>query len=394
MTIRMTKDRQNILVLDSQGDLRKRWGKGNPPWRAHYSAPNSLPLPSGTIPDGMEKIAVLIATPAEYSAWLAASARRTDWTPAVILLTEDAELAGHWNRLGFQSGVTFLCRDAPPDRLWRAVDEALSAHPDFPGPVVFRNRRAGNTPKGSSPSAGKSKKFPAGKGFSSAIQFKEDWVKVVAHDIRSPLSIINGYATLLQEDRHQMSEQGKMILERIQDTGGWMIDLIDNILDLSMIEEGRLTLKCAPVQLDVIMNTIVDRLKMLAESKSICLGFEPSGDSSHYFLDHHKIEQVLQNLVTNGIKFSSAGGRIGISCQAEQDLVTFSVEDTGQGLTREQAKRIFDKYFRQAPCSHLGSGLGLAIAKSLVESHGGEIWVESTPGKGSKFSFTVVPQSA
>jgi signal transduction histidine kinase len=224
------------------------------------------------------------------------------------------------------------------------------------------------------------------------LHLKNDWMRIVAHDIRSPLSIINGYVTYLQENEGGLSDQGNEVLSRIRNTGQRLLGLLNNIMTLASLEEGRLELECLPCRPGDIFSAVVENLQGLAEFKHVQLTSSAEGAEPSYNLDHIKIEQVLQNLVSNAIKFTPSGGRIHLEIRAAGDQVLFSVQDTGVGLTQEQVDHVFEKFTRYSSTEQEGDGLGLAIAKALVDLHGGRIWVESQPGKGSTFSFTVTPQ--
>ncbi|MEE8436104.1 MAG: HAMP domain-containing sensor histidine kinase [bacterium] len=402
----MKKSLRKILILDAKHRFMERWEEALGDWEVIFPEATG---PAATFrPEPVEVLAV-IGTPGALAGAFAGTFAGTfakeksshpdseHRNPAFILLTEDRELARHGNRIALPPGIRFLAHDASGAEIKRVIEEISRARQEG---AQDSTSHAGDTQNSTTQERRKSAetstapwRFPEGKRFSSEIQFKEDWVKVVAHDIRSPLAIINSYARMLREAQYEISGQARLILERIQDTGGWMIDLIDNILDLSMIEEGRLTLKFKPVRLEEILSSVGAKMKFLADSKQVRLEWDASGDQNLYQLDHLKIEQVLHNLVTNGIKNSSEGDRIHISGNGDGGKVLFHVEDTGRGMTKEQAGGIFDKFSPQTSEVQSGKGLGLAIAKSIVELHGGKIWVESTPGKGSVFSFTVVPHS-
>ena len=394
----MKKSLRKILVLDDKHRLMERWEEALGEWDVTFSTASGTGAPHR--PDAEEVLAV-IGTPGALAEMEASHPDSEHRNPAFILLTEDRELARHGNRIPLLSGIRFLAHDAPGAEIKRVIEEISQAWQEGGGSSRPQNSTSpgGETQEARKPAETSNKTsaeswdFPQGRRFSSEIRFKEDWVKVVAHDIRTPLAIINSYARILREARYEISGQARLILERIQDTGGWMIDLIDNILDLSMIEEGRLTLKFKPVRLEEILSSVGTKMKFLADSKQVLLEWDAGGDRTLYQLDRLKVEQVLHNLVTNGIKNSSKGDRIHISGRGDGGAVLFQVEDTGRGMTREQAGGIFDKFSPQTSEIQSGKGLGLAIAKSIVELHGGEIWVESTPGKGSLFSFTVVPHS-
>ena len=223
------------------------------------------------------------------------------------------------------------------------------------------------------------------------ILFQEDWVKVVAHDIRSPLTLINSYTSMLLRDGFKDEAQVRLIVERIRNSGQWMIALVDNILDLALLEEGRLGLKYTLTPLEDILSMACDNMRSLAENAQVTLEWGATGDSTPYRVDHLKIEQVLQNLIGNGIKHSEKGGRVLVRASAEEDSLLFSVRDWGRGMSLEETSGIFDRFTSTASSTQLGRGLGLTIANTIVKLHGGAFQLESGLGQGSIFSFTIVP---
>ena len=397
----MKNNRGKILLMGAKHDFLERWGEVLGEWEVIFIEDSGRVRDTARVEDtepappnqpNREEVLAVIGTAgalAKFDSPPSASHRRG---AALILLTEDRDLVSHGNRIALPSGIHFLAHDASGAEIKRVLEAVSRARQEGAQSSTTQDSKDRVRQK-STETPRESWQFPEGKRFSSEIRFKEDWVKVVAHDIRSPLAIINSYARMLREPRYGISGQARLMLERIQDTGGWMIDLIDNILDLSLIEEGRLTLKFKPVRLEEILSSVGTKMKFLADSKQVRLEWDAFGDQKPYQLDHLKIEQVLHNLVINSIKNSNEGDRIHISGTGNDGEVMFQVEDTGRGMTKEQAEGIFEKFSPQTSEIPSGKGLGLAIAKSIVELHGGKIWVETTPGKGSVFSFTVVPQS-
>ena len=221
---------------------------------------------------------------------------------------------------------------------------------------------------------------------------KNDAVTTAAHDIRSPMSVILGYADVLLNTDDSLSASSRGMVERIRNACGRLLELVDRILDLSVIESGAMPMTYRATRLSELIAVTVETLKGMIDSKNIALNVAVSGDDAAYAIDEQMALQVLQNVLSNAVKFSAPGGKITVTSKGSPQEVSFSVSDTGAGLSQEQQARVFDRFSRFAPDSEQGSGLGLAIAKALVERHGGKISVESEPGKGATFHFTLIPQ--
>ncbi len=232
----------------------------------------------------------------------------------------------------------------------------------------------------------------SGSVLPDAIRFRDDWVKIVAHDVRSPLSIIISYASMLLKHGYEMGDEARMIVERIHSTGYWAIELIDNVLDLALLDGGMMALNPESTTISAILSNICQTMQGLGDESGIELVWEAPRNEQSYRLDRIKIEQVLQNLVSNGIKFSSKGSQVRLFAEPEQGKILFKVQDTGCGMTQDEAAQVFRKFSSPGSGNRFGRGLGLAIAKSIVELHGGELFVDSESGKGSVFYFTVTPQ--
>jgi signal transduction histidine kinase len=224
-------------------------------------------------------------------------------------------------------------------------------------------------------------------------KFRNDALMIAAHDIRSPLSVMVGYANVMLDSEDGLSERGRRIADRIQVTGSRLLQMVDRILDFAAFESGREELQPEPTRLSELVQEAMDSLAGLVEEKRITVSVDVSGDDTTYLLDQNRVLQVLQNLLSNAVKFSEEGGRVSLTCQGTPGEITFSVGDAGIGLTPEQQAHVFEKFARVSTERRQGSGLGLAIAKSVAELHGGRIWVESEPGRGSTFYFTVIPET-
>ena len=225
-------------------------------------------------------------------------------------------------------------------------------------------------------------------------RLKSDFVANVSHELRTPLTAIKGAVDLiLREVPGPVSEKQAHYLTRVKSNTQHLAGLINDLLDLSKIEEGKFEIKATRISLGGLVHEVVETLKPIAAEKPIKLDITASGPSILVWADRDKITQVLTNLIGNAIKFVPPHGTVMVSSVSDDsDWVRVSVSDTGPGISANERERIFDKFYQVAENGDpkpKGTGLGLAISKTLVELHGGNIWVESEPSRGSTFYFTL-----
>ena len=223
-----------------------------------------------------------------------------------------------------------------------------------------------------------------------ASQHKNQFVANMSHELRTPLAAILGYAELIQEGFYE--PQGPKSLDaltRIRSNGKHLLGLINTVLDIAKIESGQFTLNMTEYAIESVVETVRAATESLAQNKKLTLTTSVDKPLPVGLGDEQRLTQVLLNLVGNAIKFTDAG-EVSIAAGARNGHFAVSVTDTGPGIPLDQQDRIFDQ-FHQVDSSLTkaagGTGLGLAIAKQIVEMHGGRIWVESTPGKGSTFQM-------
>ncbi|NOX20797.1 MAG: diguanylate cyclase [Nitrospirae bacterium] len=230
-----------------------------------------------------------------------------------------------------------------------------------------------------------------------ANQLKSRFIANMSHELRTPLNSIIGFSDILLEETFgSLTDEQKRYIRNIQNSGKHLLELINNVLDLSKIDSGRYELQYETFFVDEVIHEVVETMKPLAESKSLSININIDPEIDTLTADRVKIKQVLYNLISNAIKFTPEGGSILITAQREkindEDAVRFAVKDTGVGIPPDDIDRIFDE-FEQIDTSlsrqYGGVGLGLALSKRLVELHGGRISVESTLGKGSTFYFSI-----
>jgi signal transduction histidine kinase len=223
-------------------------------------------------------------------------------------------------------------------------------------------------------------------------RLKSDFVSNVSHELRTPLTAIKGAVDLLlREVTGPLNEKQNHYLTRVRSNTQHLAGLINDLLDLSKIESGKLELTSTLVSLGGLVDDVVETLRPLAAEKAVALEASIPEMPIMVRADRHKITQVLTNLIGNAIKFTPALGKVTVSSSRDDgDWMRVAVCDTGPGISAHERGRIFDKFYQVAENGGRkpkGTGLGLAISKTLVELHGGKIWVESEPGQGSRFYF-------
>jgi signal transduction histidine kinase len=221
-------------------------------------------------------------------------------------------------------------------------------------------------------------------------RIKNEFVHTVSHDLRSPLTSVLGYTELIQRVG-PLNEQQEEFLDRIRSSVKSITSLVNDLLDLSRLEAGFDTRR-ELVRLDNILKFAVDTLESQFESNNLTLELDIGKDLPELRGNPVRLRQLLDNLLSNAVKYSPQGSTINVSLQAEDNQIIFRVADTGSGIPQSEHARIFEKFYRASnvPDAVGGSGLGLAIVKSIVDTHQGRIWVESSVGKGSTF-FVVLP---
>ncbi len=222
---------------------------------------------------------------------------------------------------------------------------------------------------------------------------KADFMSMIVHDLRSPLAgILAGSDILKGGMAGELNDDQKQVVEILASSSRRLMALVNEVLDMSRIEAGRLQLHRASTAPATMVKRAVDETKFLAGEKSQILDYTVQDGVPELFADQEKVEQVLINLVTNAVKFTPVGGRLQVAAEAVKGAVRFSVKDTGPGLSAEERGHLFEKYSELAgrrKSELRGTGLGLFICRSVVEAHGGVIGVDSVVGEGSCFHFTI-----
>jgi PAS domain S-box-containing protein len=225
-----------------------------------------------------------------------------------------------------------------------------------------------------------------------ANQLKSEFLSGMSHELRTPLHTIIGFTELLEEELEgPLNDKQQRFVHHIHRDSQHLLALINDVLDLSKIESGRLELQREVFPLAEALEETISSLRPRANAKKVEIT-TASEVSADLFADRLRFRQILYNLLSNAVKFTPEGGKVWVSVEVKPGHVEVCVADTGIGIPATQHESIFDKFYqvgkRQAGGSE-GTGLGLAITKHLVEQHGGVVRVQSEPGKGSKFSFTI-----
>jgi signal transduction histidine kinase len=225
-----------------------------------------------------------------------------------------------------------------------------------------------------------------------ASQHKSQFLANMSHELRTPLNAILGYTELILDEIYgETPAKMRGVLERVQRNGKHLLGLINDVLDLSKIEAGQLTLALSDYSLKNVIQTVFSAIEPLASEKQIILKFDVAPELPQGRGDERRITQVLLNLVGNAIKFTDIG-EVSIKGSSANGSFNVAVRDTGPGISTADQAKLFQE-FQQADDSITkkkgGTGLGLAISRRIIEMHGGRIWVESSPGQGSTFAFTL-----
>jgi two-component system, sensor histidine kinase and response regulator len=217
---------------------------------------------------------------------------------------------------------------------------------------------------------------------------KNEFLSIVAHDLRSPLSNIVTSADIVRSDPEMPPEQVSEFLEIIASSARHMIHLVENLMDLNAIEQGRMKLDIAPCELGELVRGVAANYDARAKAKQQEIAFTEEHGPLVALTDAHSTIQIFNNLVSNAIKYSPAGKRIDIRLRRHDGVIRCEVQDQGPGLNKDDLQKMFGKFARlsaQPTAGEPSTGLGLSIVKKMVEAAGGKVWCESEPGKGSLF---------
>jgi signal transduction histidine kinase len=226
----------------------------------------------------------------------------------------------------------------------------------------------------------------------TASQHKSDFLANMSHELRTPLNAILGFSQVMREGMvGEVTDKQREYLDDILASGQHLLSLINDVLDLSKVEAGQVELDVRPFSLHEALERGVVMVRERASNHGVQVTLAPNGNVDVVDGDERRIRQVIFNLLSNAVKFTPAGGSVDVHAVQADGEVRVSVADTGPGIAPEDRERIFEE-FQQTDAGiqqREGTGLGLALSRRLVELHGGRIWVESEPGEGSTFVFTL-----
>ena len=226
----------------------------------------------------------------------------------------------------------------------------------------------------------------------AANRNKSEFLANMSHELRTPLNAIIGFSeVLLQRMFGELNERQEEYLRDVLMAGQHLLSLINDVLDLSKVEAGRMELELGTVDVSALVAGATVMIRERANAHGISLAQRLDPNVGNVTADERKVRQVLFNLLSNAIKFTPEGGRIEVSAVRQDREVLLAVKDSGAGIAPEDQSRIFEKFEQTTTgrSQEASTGLGLTLAKSFIELHGGRIWVESAPGLGSTFTFTL-----
>lgn len=223
-----------------------------------------------------------------------------------------------------------------------------------------------------------------------ADQARSEFLAYLSHEVRTPLTTVIGFASMLHDTADGLSEDQRKQLSTIEKNAAHILGLLEDLLGFSKVESGKLEMNPEEFEFAEVAESVLVTLLPKAEVKGLKLSYDPGDHSLPVETDPHKIEQVMLNLVSNAIKFTESG-EVTLGWASRSGLLHVWVSDTGPGMEREEAERLFQPYhqLKEGRRDRAGTGLGLYISKHLVELAGGRISVESKPGEGSTFEFMI-----
>jgi signal transduction histidine kinase len=221
---------------------------------------------------------------------------------------------------------------------------------------------------------------------------RKELLATIAHDLRSPLSALllaNELLLRTLPENFEFTEKRRRLLERSRAAGERMRRMVADLLDTTKLEAGTLRVEPRPCGLDQLLESVLQDIEPLVKERKLEFKLEQAEGLPELQADPDRVYQILSNLLGNAVKFTPSGGSVTLVIQRAMAGVQFSVRDTGPGISKEEIPYLFQRFWQNRKTEHFGTGLGLAITQELVRKHSGQIWVESEPGRGSTFSFTL-----
>jgi len=219
---------------------------------------------------------------------------------------------------------------------------------------------------------------------------RRDFISNLSHELRTPLASLKALTETLMDGALDDPPAARRFIDQIQIEVDALTQMVTELLELSRIESGRLTLDLQPVAPCDLLGSASRRMQLQAERAGLNLRVECVDDLPKVRIDSQRLEQVLVNLIHNAVKFTRSGGEVVLGAESSEGLVRFAVRDSGIGIPADDVTRIFERFYRvDKSRTGSGTGLGLSIAKHIVEAHNGRIWAESIEGRGSTFYFSI-----
>jgi len=306
----------------------------------------------------------------------------------------------------FPIGQTFLESTRLPE-VARAAEEtfaqgggrSLEIHPSSPGQPVERTFAVNFAPivEGSGERSGVVTVFYDLSKIRRLEMVRTEFITNLSHELRTPLSILAGYLETMEDPAVLRGAEGKEVLRVLQRNCERLTMLVNDLLELSRIESGRLKLNLLPRKPGEILEEVRDDWKRAFAGKRVKLELECEGGLPEVGADPLRAGQIFSNLMDNALRFAPPGSRVRLGARRREGLVEFFVADEGEGIPPEKLERIFERFFRVdegRTRDRGGTGLGLSIVKHLVQLHGGEVRAESVPGSGTTICFTKIPSSS
>ena len=221
---------------------------------------------------------------------------------------------------------------------------------------------------------------------------KNYFLGMASHDLRNPIGNIITLAQFVDSDAENLSDEQRSFLAAIIDSGQYMLKLLNDLLDISKIESGKMELQLKDIDLAQLVHTIISDNTFTAQKKNITLQYSIPENLPAVSADAGQMRQAMNNLVSNAIKFSMPGTMVEIIIENKDEMIVISIQDHGQGIPSAEIDKLFKPFQKTSVTATAGeksTGLGLTITKKVIEAHKGSIWVTSEVGKGSIFSFSL-----
>jgi signal transduction histidine kinase len=226
---------------------------------------------------------------------------------------------------------------------------------------------------------------------------KSDFISSVSHELRTPLTSIKGYAAILLTGKlGEVPEEIKNRLEKINRHSDELVHMVNDLLDISRIESGKVDMKMESLELKAVIEKVADLLSGQLQTKNISFSTDIPENCQKILADHSQVERVFINLINNALKFTPQNGKISVTASRTNEKIQINVQDTGFGIPEDALENIFEEFYRVDNAINQevkGTGLGLTLVKHIIEAHGGKIWVKSKLSEGSTFSFTLKPEN-